>query len=491
MLTSLKEEKRPSDLGRAHRLLLLVLVSMGSSTIYAPAYLKGVFYEPLMGALGVTNAQLGALLSAYAITATICYLPSGIVADKVRVRTLAWVGFGSTAILTYLYALLPSFGTLMLIFVGMGFTTILIWWGIRFKLVRLISGEKEYAKNIGLSYGIYGAAGLIIGLINTAIISALANNIDMAVRTLLIFLGSMIMLLAIMSFIFIPRFEGEISSGEKNAFDFRSVGIALKSPVVWLAALCMFFVYFYYTGVTYTTPYLQNAVGASLGVVSIVSVVRTYGITLLSGPIFGWLADKANSPSKIIVAGSLASALGILALVILPANTGMAVVAAIVIILLGFIANGTFGIVSGQLTEGRVPLTIFGTATGILSVVGFLPDTFSSTWFGAIMDAKGNDAFVDIFWINIGAAVLAMASAIALMFYVQRNRDRLERTAAEAAAAAGLELRPDGTTAAPTDADLVPTVPTDAQPQTPTPAPAVDALSDGDDLLTRNQEQQW
>lgn len=439
MLTSLKTEKRASDLSRGHRIFLLILVSMGSSTIYAPAYLKGVFYEPLMEALSVTNAQLGALLSAYAITATICYLPSGIVADKIRVRTLAWVGFGTTALLTYVYALLPSFGTLMLVFVAMGFTTILIWWGIRFKLVRLVSGEAEYSKNIGLSYGIYGAAGLVVGLTNAAIISALANNMQLAVRTLLIFLGTLILVLAILSFLFIPKFEGEVSSSAKSAFDFRSVGIALRSPVVWLAALCMFFVYFFYTGVTYTTPYLQNAVGASLGVVSIVSVVRTYGITLLSGPIFGWLADKANSPSKIIIAGSIASGLGILALVFLPTNASMAVIAAIVIILLGFIANGTFGIVSGQLTEGKVPLTIFGTATGILSVVGFLPDTFSSTWFGAIMDAKGNDAYVEIFWINIAAAVLAALAAIALMAYVQRNKATLERTAAEAAAVAGLD----------------------------------------------------
>ena len=451
MLTMLKGERRASDLSRGHRIFLLILVSMGSSTIYAPAYLKGVFYDPLMRSLEVTNAQLGALLSAYAITATVCYLPSGIVADKVRVRTLAWVGFSTTAVLTYVYAMLPSFGTLMLVFIGMGFTTILIWWGIRFKLVRLISGEAEYAKNIGLSYGIYGAAGLVVGLTNAAIISTLANNIDLAVRTLLIFLGSLILLLGILSFLFIPKFEGEIQSGDKGAFDFRSIGIALRSPVVWLAATCMFFVYFYYTGVTYTTPYLQNAVGASLAVVSVVSVVRTYGITLLSGPIFGWLADKANSPSKVIIAGSIAAALGILALVFLPQQTSMAVVAAIVIILLGFIANGTFGIVSGTLTEGKVPLTIFGTATGILSVVGFLPDTFSSTWFGAIMDAHGNDAFVQIFWINIGAAVLAALSAIALMVYVSRNRDKLERTAAEAAAVAGLELLPDGSTAIPDD----------------------------------------
>ena len=143
MLSILREEKRASELGRGQRIFLLVLVSMGSSIIYTPAYLKGVFYDPLMEALDCTNADLGWLLFAYAITATICYLPSGIVADKVRVRTLAWVGFTLTAILTFIYAMLPSMSTLLLVFIGQGISTILIWWGIRFKLVRLISEEDE------------------------------------------------------------------------------------------------------------------------------------------------------------------------------------------------------------------------------------------------------------------------------------------------------------------------------------------------------------
>ena len=84
MFASLKEEKRAADLSRARRIFLLVIISMGSSIIYTPAYLKFVFYNELMAALHITNEQVGTLLSAYAITATICYLPSGIVADKVR-----------------------------------------------------------------------------------------------------------------------------------------------------------------------------------------------------------------------------------------------------------------------------------------------------------------------------------------------------------------------------------------------------------------------
>lgn len=437
MFALTRKEVRTSDLSGGMRIFLLILVSMGSSIIYTPAYLKSVFYDPLMEALNCTNTDLGMMLSAYAITATITYLPSGIVADKVRVRTLAWVGFVGTALLTFWYAMLPSVGVLMFVFVGMGITSILIWWGIRFKLVRLISSEEDYPRNIGVSYGIYGAAGLILGLINMWIINALMDNMVLAVRTMLIVIGSIILLLGILSFLFIPRFEGEINRAEAG-FNLDELVQAVKHPVVWISAATMFFVYFYYTGVTYTTPYLKSVMGASLGIVSLVSVIRTYGITLLSGPAFGFLAKKVGSPSKVIWGGSFVAVIGFLSFLILPPSAAMAVVAAIVVIFLGFIANGVFGVVSSQLTEGKVPLTIFGTATGILSVIGFLPDTFSSTWFGAMIDSQGNDAYTSIFIILAISAVLAAACAMLLQWYVKKHEKTLVAEQ-EAAAAAALE----------------------------------------------------
>jgi phosphate/sulfate permease len=89
-------------------------------------------------------------------------------------------------------------------------------------------------------------------------------------------------------------------------------------------------------------------------------------------------------------------------------------------------------VVSAQLTEGHVPLHYFGAATGILSVIGFLPDTFSSIWFGAIMDSQvdgaGNvaaGAYEQIFLILIVAAVLAAIASFVLFAYVKRNNAKL------------------------------------------------------------------
>lgn len=194
------------DISSLHKWALLILISMGSSIIYAPMYLKNVFYDPLMQALGCTNADLGMMVSAYGLAAMICYLPSGIIADKVRMRTLATVGFLATAVLVFVYATLPSVGVCLALFVAMGVTSILIWWGTRFKVVRLCCEEEEYASKIGISYSIYGVTGLVIGLINAAIIAALSNTLGVAagVQVMIIFLGVIIAILGVLSFSSFP-----------------------------------------------------------------------------------------------------------------------------------------------------------------------------------------------------------------------------------------------------------------------------------------------
>ena len=398
----LTQERHANDLSRGHRFFLLVLVSIGSSIIYTPVYLQYVFEDPLGKALiasgGATTDNvttvMGTLLSAYAITALVCYLPSGIVADIVRVRTLSWIGFGITALLTFWYAMFPSLTTIRLLFVAMGISTILIWWGIRYKLVRLISDEDGYSRNIGMSYAFYGLAGLILGFFNSWLVTHLASQGDIIpMRVLLFILGGIIMVLAVLSFFFIPKFAGEIGSSE-GGFEVKQLGQVLINPVVWLAAATLFFVYFFYTGVNQTTGYMKDVMNLAPAVVTMVATVRTYGVSLLSAPIFGGVAEKVGSPSRVIATGSIIAAL----------------------------LFGVFGIVSSQLTEGKVSPAVFGTASGLLSVIGFLPDTFSYTWFGSIRDAAGDDkeaAFHQIFMILGSTAILAALCAIGLLLVVR------------------------------------------------------------------------
>lgn len=453
MKNILKEERKTTDLAKWHVVFLLVLVSIGSSIIYTPAYLRYTFYNQLLSGLQLDDKQVSVFISAYALTATICYLPSGILADKIRVRTLGWVGFCSTALLTYLYAFVPSiskggnttlaFQLLVFIHIAMGITTILIWWGIRFKLVRLISAtEEQYSRDIGLSYAFYGMAGLLVGLMNAFILGIFADN-GVGMQTLLIVLGTIILLLGILSFIFIPRFHGELDA-ESGGMNLSMVLAVAKMPVAWLAAGTLFFVYFVYTNMYWITPYFTDVMGADQKVTDVVSVLRTYGVTLLSAPVFGFIATKVKSPSKAIVGGAIGFTLVLASFGFIPADPSFIILFAVLQLLLAFLSNGAFGICSSQLSEGKVPLSVFGTATGLLSVIGFLPDTICPPWFATYVDAAkktyeqtGDKAdlmagYHTIFWILTAGAFLAGLFAFLLRLYVVKNAKTLEAVFEEA-----------------------------------------------------------
>ena len=427
LLAKSKGEVTYKDISGLHKWFLIILISMGSSVVYTPMYLKNIFYDPLMQAIGCSNADLGMMVSMYGIAAVVCYLPSGIVADKFRMRTLATVGFVGTAALTFVYAALPSLVVCYIIFLGMGVTSILIWWGTRYKVIRLCCEENEYSQKIGISYSIYGLAGLVVGLVNTAIVASFADVTG--VRVMIVFLGAILLIMGVLSYILIPDFKGEISQNS-GLFDLKDAVEAFKWPGVIWAALTMFFVYSVYQGATYTTPYMTQAFGADDTLVNVIGLIRTYGIGLLAGPVVGWLATKIKSASKAMVICFLLSIGLLIGFIIMPTTAGVAVVASMVV-LFGFTTYGAFSIGSSPLSEIKMPMRIFGTATGLLSVIGFMPDMFIHAWYGSMIDAKGLDAYPQIFGIETALAVVGIFCLAMLLRTVKKHSQQIETEDAE------------------------------------------------------------
>lgn len=428
LLAKSKGEVTYKDISGLHKWFLIILISMGSSVVYTPMYLKNIFYDPLMQAIGCSNADLGMMVSMYGIAAVVCYLPSGIVADKFRMRTLATVGFVGTAALTFVYAALPSLVVCYIIFLGMGITSILIWWGTRYKVIRLCCEENEYSQKIGISYSIYGLAGLVVGLVNTAIVASFADAVT-GVRVMIVFLGAILLIMGVLSYILIPDFKGEISQNS-GLFDLKDAVEAFKWPGVIWAALTMFFVYSVYQGATYTTPYMTQAFGADDTLVNVIGLIRTYGIGLLAGPVVGWLATKIKSASKAMVICFLLSIGLLIGFIIMPTTAGVAVVASMVV-LFGFTTYGAFSIGSSPLSEIKMPMRIFGTATGLLSVIGFMPDMFIHAWYGSMIDAKGLDAYPQIFGIETALAVIGIFCLVMLLRTVKKHSQQIETEGTE------------------------------------------------------------
>ena len=232
-----------------------------------------------------------------------------------------------------------------------------------------------------MSYSIYGVAGLVIGLINAAIVAAIPVPAQ-GVQALLIFLG----VLDPLCWVFcptslIPDFKGEINKDSK-LFSLADALEAVKTPGVIWACLAYFAVYRVYQGATYTTPYL-TAMGADPNMVNVAGLIRTYGIGLLAGPVLGVIAARIKSTKTIL--GCFVMAIVVLGVfIVLPQDTNLAMVALALVVVFGFFTYGAFSIGSSPLSELGIPMRIFGTASGLLSVIGFVPDVFIHTWYGSI-----------------------------------------------------------------------------------------------------------
>ena len=390
------------DLSKFRTMLIVFLVSFGSAVLFQIIYFRFSFYDTMMTSLNINNAQLGATGGIYGLVATICYLPGGIIADKIRAKYLAAVGFFTTAAVICWFATLPSYTSIMIIFGLLGVTSTLIFWGIRYKLIRLVGG-------------------LLLGFVSQQIFNAFVSDSAAGFIVVLIVSAILNVIFGIATLLFVPKFDDEIKEGQ--GFNLNEFKEAIKHPGVWLTTASMFFVYCAYAAMAYTTPYLTDVFVSSMGITSTVGMIRTYGIALLSAPIIGSIATKINSPAKVLILIMALTAVCSAILIFLPTTAAMLMIAIILILAVGFFLTGAYGVASSQFTESGVPTTIFGAATGILSVIAFIPDMFvpviTGNWLDQHPGMLGYQMSFGCFL--IAASIIAVLCSVAIRIYVKKK----------------------------------------------------------------------
>lgn len=416
-----KELKTAATISAFTKWAVVAIISSGAYVVYLTYLARYSFYDQVIDGLKITNSQLGVLYGLYGTTATIAYFPGGVLADKVRVKYLATLGFAMSAILTFWYSTAPSYGQLKIIFLLFGLCTTFIFWGIRYKAIRLVSTEENYSTNIGISYGIVGVVGLVVSFISIAIFEAFADPTQ-GFKIVLMFFAIINAVFAVLSFICIPKFADEFAI-ERKKFNFSEVVQAFKHPGVWLTTLCMFFVYTVYTSLAYTVSFL-TAIGATAAIASIVGTIRTYGTSLFSSPIIGGIAQK-KTPSKTIIVCGIITAVSLAVMAVAPKSAGFIIPSVVLIIVLSFFLNGAYGVTSSMLTETNVPVAIFGSASGILSVIGFIPDMFVSPIAGKWLDTYDTaGAYTRIFAVLAVSAALAVLCALLVRVYKKKSMQK-------------------------------------------------------------------
>lgn len=398
--------------------LTLIVLGLAGGSIYIFPYLKYVFYDPLIQVLHISNAQSGLLLTMYAIGCVILYIPGGILADKMNPKKALILSLSAATILTLVFAgaiLLQldssvTYGISLVVWLLMAFASGFVFWTAILKAIRLIGSEEEQGTMYGIYYAANGTTAAIIAAVNLWAYNAGGGdaNMKMGFFWAVISMAVFTLLAVILVSIFLDgNSDKDVSTAEEDKFHFSDVATVLKNSSVWLISVVFFCVYGVYSCASYFTPYLTDIIGLSTTVAGICSILRTYIVMLIAAPLGGFLADKVfKSTLGWFRFGGIILAISIV-LVIIVGTGAPALLVAVLTLVPGLFSMSLYGVMFSTMHELNIPVKVAGTAIGVASIVGYLPDMFLSTFFGNILDSStGAGGYFEIFGILAAFCVI-------------------------------------------------------------------------------------
>ena len=366
---------------------LLYLIITGELIFALPFHVNRFFRPALLEEYGYSNTMMGMAFTVYGISALVCYLPGGIIADKIDPRKLLAISLlltslGGMFLLTY-----PNFITLCIIYGYWGITSILFCWGALIKATRLEGGKRQ-----GMSFGLLEAGRGLVASISATVASFIFANVillrylndflstSFTSLSLVIIFYSFITMLASLLIWFCYK-TGQEKKLNNKKYILKDV-LPFNKSIIYQAFI-VFSAYSAYKGVDYYAQYFYEVLKYTKEDTAFLMSNLSY-LRPLCAVSAGIIADKITS-SKSCIYLFIISSLSYLILSLTSQNIFFTLIFSNLVI--SMIAVFSIrGIYFSLIQEAKVPINITGIAVGIISLVGFFPDIYIGPLFGSFLD---------------------------------------------------------------------------------------------------------
>ncbi len=411
----------------------LLAVAFVGGIINKICYLRETYYSPLQQATGATDVELGLLMSAFGIANFIFYFPGGVLADKFSSKKLIVFSALSTALAGFYYSTLPPFEILMGLHVVFAVTTVFTFWAAMVKIVNNLGGPEEQGRLLGSLEASRGLFGTICAFISVYFFTMAGGNEIEGLQITIQYYSVLLIIAGIAAAIFIEEPESmkiqkktEVSDENKPKVSAKDVLEVAKMPRIWLAGTLVLMNYSALIFHGMITPYLTEAFNLSGDVVAILSTVRTYVMMMIGAMVAGVLADKMGSVIRFMTLGFIGMAIFGVGYSLIPANSEFIWVIVLNFIVFGLCLYSVKALYFATIDEVMVPKHLAGTASGIISLVGYCPEIFMYVWVGQIVDsAPGLEGYYIIFKFIIGFSVVGFVSGTLLNYLNKKAKAQL------------------------------------------------------------------
>ncbi len=370
----------------------------------------------MQNAFGFTDTQMGLLMSVFGTTSMLAYFPGGWLADKFSPRRLMTIGLLVCGSLGFYIATLPSFTICLIIYGTWGVCICLVFWSAMIKATREWAPAEEQGRAFGILESGRGTGDVIIGFAVLTLFGWMGSN-DFAYTTMINILAASNIALAAMVWFTLEKRTPE--QKKQHSEDTKTVTLAdiievLKIPEVWLIAIVILASYCTYWGGFYFAKFSTDAFALSIVIGALIGTIKT-GFNPFAPLIAGFLADRVGiSKSVFYLLVMLVVTFFILGAI--PYSPGLLILMLVTMALTAFGIYALRGIYFALMEEGGIPLRLTGTAAGIISVIGFLPDIFMPYIGGVFVDSyPGVEGFRYYFFTVSGICMVGAAAAYMIL----------------------------------------------------------------------------
>jgi len=399
--------------------LTMVLLALSGSIIFWLPFFSEVYYVPMQNAFGFSKTQMGVLSSTFGFMSLVSYFPGGWLADRITPRKLITIALTITAASGFVFATLPSFEVCLVLFGFWGISTAFIFWSAMIKATRNWGGKDEQGRAFGALEGGRNFSDLVSATILLAIFAYRGgDDVALAEIIVLISISTLILAVAVWTIMKDRITPSDQAVDESSAPSMADVIEVLKLPIVWLIALIIMTAYSGLWGAIYFTPYATEVFG--LGVVWGGAIgVGKYWLAAIAAIIAGLIADKIGAAKAVLGCFVLMTA-GFLVFGIFPGAPDLVPLLIINVAIISCAVYALRGVYFSLLEQGCIPIAVTGTATGVISVIGYTPDVFLPVLAGVILDANpGAEGYQNLFLFISALSFLGLIAAYVVYRKIQ------------------------------------------------------------------------
>jgi nitrate/nitrite transporter NarK len=399
------------------------LIIAGEAIFSLPFHVTRFFRPTFLEVFGLSNMELGLVQASYGVIAMLAYFPGGQLADMFSARKLLAASLAATGLGGLYFAQIPTYQGLQLLFGFWGLTTILLFWGALIRATREWGAVSTQGRAFGILDGGRGLFAAMTGVIAVFVLRsffpddvALATEVERETALqYVIYCYTLFTFLAVpLVWMFVPEPDLEFANADSNSNRpdlVRRIIDVMRLPTVWLQSLIIVAAYVGYKGIDNYSLFAFTAYGMNEVEAAELTAYSVW-IRPIAAVGAGLLADRIM-PSR---ATALCFSLLILCFGFLAFDTPNA--PQVWILFANVIATsaavfGLRGVYFALFEEGHVPAVETGTATGLVSVIGFTPDIFMGPMSGWILDrSPGVEGHQDFYLLMAGFALAGFVASV-------------------------------------------------------------------------------